>query len=165
MNENKKRTFSGRGLGVGYVTLIMLFAVICLTILAALSYQAAHANEKLVDKNVSFCTAYYKADGKAKQTLSRLDDAALTAHKTGFFADSFAELSAEFEGVTVKAVPEGFEVSFSEPINERLSLSVSAVFFENPSEERYRIEKWKNVSSEDDADDSVLGVWDGSPLG
>lgn len=163
MSENNKE-MSGRGLGVGYVTLIMLFAIICLTVLSVLSYQAARANEKLNEKSLSFTTEYYEADGRAKILLSELDNAALEAHKTGFFSESFAELCGEFESISLRNIPEGYSVSFTEQINEKLKLSVSVVFFNTPEDERYRIAEWKTVSDGTEEEDAPLGVWDGTPL-
>ncbi len=163
--SNKSKGISGRGLGVGYVTLIMLFAVICLTVLSVLSYQAARANEKLNEKSSVFCTEYYAADGRAKMILSELDNDALEAHSSGFFAESFAELCNEYENISVRQVLEGFSVSFSEPLNERLKLSVNVVFYNTPVESRYSINEWKTISADTEASDAPLGVWDGSPLG
>lgn len=162
--SEKSKGLSGRGLGVGYVTLIMLFAIICLTVLSVLSYQAARANEKLNEKSLSFTTEYYEADGRAKILLSELDNAALEAHKSGFFSETFAELCGRYESVSVRNIPEGFSVSYTELINEKLKLSVSIVFFNAPLDGRYRIDEWKTVSAEAEEDDASLGVWDGTPM-
>ena len=164
MTDNRKKISEGRGIGVGYVTLIMLFAVICLTVLASLSYQAARANDKLNEKSVSFADGYYTADSSAKRILSELDEGAMLSHETGFFDDSFSELCGEYEKIEMRKIPEGFEVSFSEPVSSSLELSVKIVFFSMPSEDgRFRIEQWKTVSV-DVQEDSSLGVWDGGEL-
>lgn len=162
MNDRKNERSESRGMGVGYVSLIMLFAVICLTVIATLSYQAARANDKLNEKGVSFTDGYYAADSSAKLILSELDYAAYTAHQSGFFEDSFPEFCSEYENVTLKNTAEGYEVSFKENISERLLLSVKLVFFPTVSDgERYRIAEWKTVSADTDTDDGSLGVWDG----
>ncbi len=159
MSERKNES---RGMGVGYVSLIMLFAVICLTVIATLSYQAARANDKLNEKGISFTDGYYEADTSAKKLLSELDYAAYTAHESGFFDDSFSEFCSEFENVSVKNTASGYEVSFKEDISERLLLSVKVVFFSAPTDEgRYRIDEWKTITADADSDEGSLGVWDG----
>lgn len=163
MDNNRKSVSEGRGMGVGYVSLIMLFAVICLTVLASLSYQAARANDKLNEKSISFTDGYYAADSKAKELLSQLDEAALLSHESGFFGDSFGVLCEEYKNVAVRKIPEGFEASFSQPVSDSLALSVKVVFFSAPTEDRYRIDEWKTVSV-DMAQDNSLGVWNGESL-
>ena len=58
------------GIGIGYVSVMMIFAVICLTILAVLAFQAASSDEKLSEKNTDFTHEYYAADTEAKKTSS-----------------------------------------------------------------------------------------------
>ena len=150
MNENKRPISEGRGIGVGYVTLIMLFAVICLTVLAALSYQAARANDKLNEKSVYYTLRYYSADGRTNEVLSIFDELAYEAHETGFFADSFEALCQEKaddpssryldEGVSIKRVQEGFMVTYSCPVTDNLELSAEFLFFDVPKDgRRYEI--------------------------
>ncbi len=162
MNEKKNSTGTG-GMGVGYVSLIMIFAVICLTVLAVLSYQAAGANDILNDKSGAFTREYYAADSRAKEKLALLDDMALTA-SAGFFSDDFAVLCGEeIPDAAVRSVPEGVEVSFIEPINDRLDLKVSIVFYSFSADgSRYRIDEWRSLSAVTDTTDEALGVWDGS---
>lgn len=163
MDENRNN--EQRGMGVGYVTLIMLFAVICLTVLAALSYQAARANDKLNEKSVSFTDSFYAADYRAKEQLSQLDSAALAAHNSGFFEDSFSMYCSERDKFITRNTSEGFEVSFSESINNTLALSVKIVFFNTPENGvRYRIQEWKTTVVSDDTEDETLGVWNGGNL-
>lgn len=159
MNDKKA---ASTGLGVGYVSLMILFAVICLTVLAVLSLQAAGSNEILNDKSTDFSREYYAADSSAKRTLMQLDGAAYEAAQSGFFDDAFPYLCEDIEGVEYRKVPEGYSVSWSEPLNSRLSLSVTAVFMSSPVSERYRIETWKTVSADTVSEEDDLGVWDGT---
>ncbi len=160
MSDNQKNISQERGMGVGYVSLIMIFAVICLTVLASLSYQAARANDKLNEKSIAFTDSYYAADNRAKELLSKLDESAMTAYESGFFDESFAD---GYENVNVRKTADGYEVSFVEPVNERLSLSVKISFSDIPENGRYKIIEWKTVSVSDMSEDT-LGVWDGENL-
>lgn len=162
MDEKKRIPHSG-GIGVGYVSLIMLFAVITLTVLAVLSYQAACANETLNDRSVTFGKEYYAADGRAKEMLMKLDEGAVLAHGSGFFEDSFIEYCEELGCVSAKRSQGGVSVHYSEPLNERMELVVNILFYSDSQEQsRYDIQMWKTVPVSDDNESDDLGVWDGT---
>ena len=175
MNDSRKSLSQERGMGVGYVTLIMLFAVICLTVLASLSYQAARANDKLNEKSIYFTQRYYSADARANEIVSIFDEAAFEAHETGFFADSFEaicqEKASQAYGIypdeaVIKRVQEGFLVSYYCSLTDNTELSVKILFFDFPKDgERYRVEEWKTVAVSVGDSEETLGVWDGSALG
>lgn len=167
MSKNNNTRFNG--LGIGYVSLVMLFTVICLTVLSVLSYQAASANDMLNEKNSAFTAEYYDADSRAKEKLSALDSAALGAMQSrlqgGFFEDGFAACCDEIGGITLQKLPDGFMVSFSEPVNDRLSLDVRARFYAKAVEgRRYSIERWKTTASDDIGSADPPDVWDGGAL-
>ena len=164
MERKSKRTFSG-SFGVGYVTLVMIFAVICLAIPAMMSFQAASANEVLDKKSIAYNHDYYAADSRAKEKLARLDNAALAAAEQGFFSDSFPELCADIEGISLKNTLEGFTADYTEQINERLVISVSVLFYSQPADSgRYRVLTYKTASADIVQEDKPLGVWDGTTL-
>lgn len=167
MSKNNNTRFNG--MGIGYVSLVMLFTVICLTVLSVLSYQAASANDMLNEKNSAFTTEFYAADSRAKEKLCTIDGAALGAMQSelqgGFFEDEFTAYCDEIGGITLKKLPDGYKVSFSEPINDRLSLDVQVKFYSKPvNGERYRIERWKTTASEDIGSADPPDVWDGGAL-
>ncbi len=150
------------GIGIGYVSVMMIFAVICLTILAVLAFQAASSDEKLSEKNTDFTHEYYAADTEAKRILMDLDNAALSASESPFFEDSFTELSAA-SGAMLTRTAEGFRAEYSVELNERLSLFVGAVFYKVPSAhegERFKIVEWRTASAVESVD-KPLNVWDG----
>lgn len=167
MSKNNNSRFGG--LGIGYVSLVMLFTVICLTVLSVLSYQAASANDTLNEKNTAFMSEFYAADSRAKAKLCEIDAAALGALQGelqgGFFADEFASRCEKIDGVTLQQLPDGFSVAFSEPINDRLELDVKAVFYSTPvNGARYRIERWKTVPCGDIGSADPPDLWDGGAL-
>lgn len=163
MRDDKQSTTESTGMGVGYVSLIMIFAVICLTVLAVLSYQAAGANTILNTKSAAYTSEYYAADGRAKEKLLLLDENALLA-SAGFFEDDFIALCGEtIPEVQLTSSSEGVTAEFTEPINDRLNLKVSVIFYHfSVDGVRYRINEWKSVSSVLDETEEPLGVWDGS---
>ncbi len=167
MSKNNNTRFNG--LGIGYVSLVMLFTVICLTVLSVLSYQAASANDMLNEKNTAFTTEFYAADSRAKDKLCAIDGAALGAMQSelqgGFFDDEFTACCEEIGGITLQRLPDGFSVSFTEAINDRLSLDVQAKFYSKPvNGERYRIERWKTTAADDIGSADPPDLWDGGAL-
>lgn len=161
MNKNKGARFTG--LGIGYVSIIILFVIIALTVLAVLSFQAAGSDIVLTEKSAAFTAEYYAADTAAKQKLAELDGAAEQAGEV-FFEDSFAE-AAEQLGASAAAVPEGVRTEYSVAINERQQLYVSVVFFSAPEAhggERYRVDRWQSGTETAADEDEHLVVWDGT---
>ena len=148
-------------LGIGYVSVMMVFAVICLTILAVLSFQTADSGSALTERNAEYTQQYYEADSKAKHTLMQLDYAAAAALESGFFEDTFPELISDIDEVTCSPVPGGFAVKFTTELNDRLTLCAGAKFFSAPAKggSRYEITEWKTAST--GTEDNGPSLWDG----
>lgn len=154
----KKDGSQSVGMGVGYVSVMLIFAVICLTIFAVLSFKAAISTDSFNERSGEFMRQYYAADTSAKETLSKLNDCAFKAKRSVFFEDEFTESAQNIEGVSVKRIQNGFSASYSVAINERQELLVSIVFNESGE---YRIEQWKSRNVFEENSDSHIGVWDG----
>lgn len=154
----KRQGSQGVGMGVGYVSVMLIFAVICLTIFAVLSFKAANSTDKFNERSGEFLREYYAADTVAKETLSKLNDCAFNARAGLFFEEEFEEYASEVEGVSLKQTADGFSASYTVVINERQELAVS-VLFDNSG---YTIERWQSRSIYEENSGSHLGVWDGT---
>lgn len=155
---NKKNGTSG--LGVGYVSVMIIFAVICLTIFAVLSFSAASSSDGFNERSGEYLKQYYAADSAAKSKLAELDGIARSAAETGFFEDEFEyAVSERVEGVSLKRTADGFSAVWTEKINDRQELSVEVSF---TSAGGCEITKWKSRTISTDSSDDHLGVWDGS---
>ena len=157
MNRPKSKS---SGIGVGYVTVMIIFAVLCLTIFAVLSFRAAGSNDALNERAGNYLKEYYAADMSAKETLSRLDEIAEASRKTPFFSESFEEEAKKIEGVSVKAENGIRTAELVAVINERQKLFASVTFSESGSE--YKINAWQSRTSSSDEDNPGLNVWDGT---
>lgn len=156
-NTGKKRP---AGLGIGYVSVMIVLTVVCLTVFAVLSFSASETNRKFSEKNAVFTQEYYAADAKAKEILAALDGAAGEA----LFFEDFCEAAEHAGNISCKNTVEGFCAEYTVPINERLLLDVSVVFIAEPQEDaRFKTVRWQTVSASQ-SDDSALDVWDGSAL-
>jgi len=57
------------GIGVGSASIVLVFAVLCLTIFSLITYVVAGNDKALVDAKVGLVTGYYEADAMAEQIL------------------------------------------------------------------------------------------------
>ena len=75
MRNHRENTVS---IGIGMPTFMMIFVVLCLTIFATLTYLQARHNlqetDKIIDANVAYYNADYKATEIYEQLLSHLED-------------------------------------------------------------------------------------------
>ena len=57
---------------VGAVSLMVIFAVVCLTVFAILSLNTSLAGQRLSQKNATVATEYYKAEAQAHEILANI---------------------------------------------------------------------------------------------
>ena len=57
---------------VGGVSLLVVFAVLCLTVFALLGLTTVQADQRLADASIQAVSDYYAADGEAQAMLARL---------------------------------------------------------------------------------------------
>ncbi len=120
---------------VGGSSLLVIFAVLCLTVFALLSLSSVQANGRLGDAAAQAVTDYYRADAQAESILAQL--------RQGLLPD----------GVTV----EDAVYSYSCPISETQDLTV-AVYLAGTD---YTILHWQSVSTAQWQPDDGAHVWDG----
>ena len=138
MNE-EKRKFSPPV--VGGSSLLVIFAVLCLTIFALLSLSTVQADSRLGDAAAEAVTGYYEADTQAETILARL--------RTGEVP----------QGVTVTGSGT-LTASYACPISDAQELRVQVVFH-GPLGDDYTITRWQAVSVADWVPDDSLDVWNG----
>lgn len=163
MADHEKKGGSGGTVGVGYVSIMLIFTVICLTIFAVLSFQAVYSSDKMSARSDGFTQQYYDADIAAKKKLAVLDGLAAEVVGGFDFQESFTEAASAVEGVTARSVPGGVEVEYSIEMNGRQSLAVSVVFFSAPAGDRFDITGW-SCTENNAIEDSHPSVWDGGDL-
>lgn len=120
---------------IGGISLLVAFAVLCLTIFALLSLATVRPNLRLADASVEGVTDYYAADLEAQAILARL------------------RAGERVDGVTVN----GAVYSFICPISDTQNLE-AAVLLDGAD---YRILRWQAVPSQSWQADETLDIWDG----
>jgi hypothetical protein len=121
---------------IGASSLLVIFAVLCLTVFALLSVSTVQADLRLEDSTAASVLGYYAADCQAEEILSRL--------RSGSVPD----------GVTAQ---DG-TYSYTCPISDTQLLSVQ-VAVAGPDD--YTVLRWQMVSSADWQPDDSLPVWNG----
>lgn len=156
---NKK---NGAGLGIGYVSIMIIFAVICLTIFAVLSFQSAYSNSALTERSAEYLTDYYGADEASQRVLAELDGIALSARDEIDFKGAFMDGAQNIEGVKLSDAPDGVRAEITSKINEQQNLVITAVFYSSArGEESFGITGRAVDIIDDESDGKPLGVWDG----
>ena len=130
---DKKHRFSFPA--VGGSSLLVIFAVLCLTVFALLCLSTVQAGQRLSDASAEAVEAYYRADAQAETILARL------------------RAGERPEGVTAAEDRYTYECPVSETQTLRVEVRLDG--------EEYEVLCWQLVSTlEWETDDSLL-VWDG----
>ena len=142
------------GIGTGYLSLVMIFVVLCLTMLAALSLSAAESERKYSEKSAEYTKAYYKADTRAKYTLAQIAE---TVRNYTDYSDFMllGELDA-IEGVSYESRPDGIDISWTTEINDRQSIC-SEIRITGAGLD---IISWRTIQGTV-PEETPLNVWDG----
>lgn len=148
MNREKKTRFAPPA--VGGVSLLVVFAVLCLTIFALLSLTTVQANRRLSDAAAQAVQDYYAADCKAQAVLAWL--------RTG---EGRPELPEDFTVTTsVIDYPDRSESvhAYTIPISDTQELQVEVRV---AGAEDYEILRWQAAPSREWQADDSLELWDG----
>jgi hypothetical protein len=121
---------------VGGSSLLVIFAVLCLTVFALLGLSTVQADGRLSDSSVQAVTDYYNGDVQAERILAQL--------RSGQVPDG--------------VVRNGSVYSYTCPVSEAQQLRVE-VRLDGTS---YTILKWQLVSIADWKPDESIDLWDGT---
>ena len=130
---NKRRRFSPPV--VGGSSLLVMFAVLCLTVFALLALSTVQADQRLSDASARSVEAYYEADCRAEAILARLRAGEIPAEVT------------EADGVYTYAC------AVSDTQELRVSVQVK--------DGDWTVLQWNTVSTADWQEDDSLNLWNG----
>ena len=120
---------------VGLSSLLVIFAVLCLTVFTLLSVSTVSAHQRLAQSSRQAITGYYRADSQAEEILAKLRSGEVP------------------QGVT----REGNQYTYSCPISDTQTLVVRV----EVAGENYQILRWQAISTENWETEDKLPVWDG----
>lgn len=121
---------------VGGSSLLVIFAVLCLTIFALLGLSTVHADVRLANASLDATRGYYEADVRAEEILALLRQGEVP------------------EGVICDETGYSYQCKVSEV--QALSVKVQV------TETEYEILQWKLVSTAEWQEDDSLNLWNGS---
>jgi len=134
--------------GVGSASIVLIFAVLCLTIFTVVSLLSALTEESLIDAEVHLVEAFYEADTLAELILAEVLSAEIVPE-----AVRGVEIYADWDWDLMAEV-----ISFTAPVSDTKELYVIVAigfdYYEILSWRMYNIGEWE-------ADDR-LNVWTGS---
>ena len=143
MPDKRQERFSPPA--IGGTSLLVVFAVLCLTVFALLSLTTVQADVRLADASAKAVEDYYAADCEAQEILARLR-----------WGD----------------IPEGVEItddtaSYAVPISDTQELQVEVrlgylILDIEPDGRYYTILRWQAVPSGEWTGDESLNLWVGS---
>lgn len=131
-----KQTSGFRAPMVGGSSLLVIFAVLCLTMFALLGLSTAQANKRLADASIKAVADYYAADCEAEKILAQI--------RSGRQVEGVGAEDAVFR--------------YKCPISDTQMLLVEARV---NSANEWQILRWQSVSAVDKTADELLKVWDG----
>jgi len=134
------------GNGIGSASIILIFAVLCMTIFALISFKTAISDKALVDTQEMFVKEYYDADLRAEQILSEI-----------LKADTIPQA---VNGVSILSVSEENKVSFISLMSDTKELCVEVALHGDT----YDILKWKIQDTGSWVIDDKLPVWAGETI-
>lgn len=140
------------GIGTGYLSLMMIFVVLCLTMLAALSFSAAESEKKYSEKSAEYTKTYYDVDTRAKLTLAQVAE---TVSDYTDYSDFMllGELDA-IEGISYESFPDRIDISWTTEINDRQSIYSEI----RMTDEGIDITDWRTIQG-DVPEEEPLNVW------
>jgi len=135
------------GIGVGSASIVLVFAVLCLTIFSLITYVVAGNEKALVDAKVNLVTGYYEADALAEQILHDL-----------LAADTIPDVIRGVEITTMFDEDLGIDITyFFCNISDIKSLYVNLVI----REDSFDILSWRMYDMDDWVFDDTINVWPG----
>ncbi len=147
MPVNKWERFSPPA--VGGISLLVVFAVLCLTVFALLALTTVQADKRLADASAQAVADYYAADCQAQEILARLRNGEIP------------------EGVEILDRLGGhYTARCAVPISDTQELQVEVELMEDGIEWadvdwRYQVVRWQAVPTGEWEGDESLDLWDG----
>jgi hypothetical protein len=141
---SRRKEHRGFGLNVGSASIVMVFAVLCLTVFAALSLVTASRELALADRTADAVTNYYTADSLAVEVYDALLEN--------------PDEPGEIRGVEIGTDSGSGTLCYAVPVDENQRLFIRL----RREGEALRILEWILEPTGEWTPDDGLRVWDGN---
>lgn len=152
-------------MNIGSISLLMIFIILCMVILAALSLSSAAGNKSSADKFAVHSTNYYKASNQAEEVLDQIDGILAKSYQISpdsstYFSEIKAMLSESDIGVNLNVSIESkpATLNYTTTVDGSQALEVELTLNDpwTTSSGFYTITSWTEVAtSEWNADNSM----------
>lgn len=146
MKKRKQTSYPGVQIGTSY--LLVIFVILCLVTLAALSLSSAKREQIYSQQLADRETAYCKANADAADIMVQID-AALRSE------NPLAEVR-KLEGLTVAETEKELDISYTVPVTDSQQLEIE--IFANLEKGTQKIVKWKENASDGWEEKATLPV-------
>ena len=141
------------GVNVGGASIVMIFAVLCLTVFAVLSLISANAEYKLSQKLSNSVSAYYDADCRGEDTLAAVRGAVADGGGLDAIGGRVTAL-----GLSVQNSGGKLYIGFTEDIDDRQGINILL----STDGRTVDVLRWCVEDTVDWVFDDDFHVWDGT---
>ena len=131
--------------GVGSASIVLIFAVLCLTIFALITFSVAERERVLVEREAELVIGFYRADAIAEIFLAELLNENVTPDTTYIL-----DIVSARCGITNTEL-----TNFNVKVSDTMILAVSVI----ASDEWYDILSWRILNTREWVADTGLDVW------
>lgn len=141
--------------GMGIITILTVFVVLCMTIFALLTLMTANNTLSNTEKSAAAIQNFYNADYIATEKLSSICGIVKST--------KFNELSQKLSplDLEIKAEGELLAVSYTVSVNGNMDLAVQIDIGKDKS---VNITKWQTISKDDFIYEDEIPVWNGENI-
>jgi uncharacterized membrane protein len=156
-NYEKQDKQAGMGAQIGSASIVMIFAVLCLTIFAVLSFQTATHEQRLAQKTADAAREYYRADSIAEETYVRICNLIFEAENE---AENQERMIAELDAMQIQQIrtQDGTYLRYCVPIDDVQALEVQLWW----TARELSVVTWRAIAATEWEYDESLQVWDGT---
>lgn len=161
---------------IGSVTLLMIFIVLCMITFAALSLSSAASDYQTAEKSVSHTKDYYKASGRAEETLAKVDQVLKNCYLKTSDIDSYYRKIEQYyknnSDITLKRTTDSLTLTYQTKLSDKQALQTCLLIL-HPSVQTnklssssakatdpdlYRITGWQTITTADWNGDNSLNL-------
>lgn len=148
MNNRERRRAKSPGFNVGSASMIMVFAVLCLTIFAVLSLVTANSDLRLSRSAAKSIEDYYDAEYHAETKVLEVSEKL----KSGYEPSEIDGVEAERRGAETV-------IRFLQKVDGNRDLSVALKY---GADKKLSVSEWKLLPGGDWNPDGGIDVWQGN---
>lgn len=156
MNKNKRQA---PFVNMGSSFLLVVFLLLCLVTLAALSFSSAQSDRSFSQRMAARKTEYYQAANRAEELLGQIDDILAASASYDPTGEDLRKLDFDAIDADIQYDPQEASISYQVPINDKQALDVVLALngpSGAPEAGYYRIEKWQTINTQKWESDDTL---------